>query len=103
MWNDFPSFLTCYFYIFASFTPGKQLYVEISEMTTNIPCARDYWWTLDQSLDFANAFLSPDVNSQAELVPSRFVPLARGKHKFYTIYPSLNVSDDVTISQNNSP
>jgi hypothetical protein len=28
--------------------------------------ARDYWWTLD----FANAFVSPGVNSLAELVPS---------------------------------
>jgi hypothetical protein len=28
--------------------------------------ARDHWWTLD----FANAFVSPGVNSRAELVPS---------------------------------
>jgi hypothetical protein len=28
--------------------------------------ARDNWWTLD----FANAFVSPDVNSRGELVPS---------------------------------
>ena len=28
--------------------------------------ARDHWWTLD----FANAFLSPGVNSRAELEPS---------------------------------
>jgi hypothetical protein len=28
--------------------------------------ARDYWWTLD----FANAFVSPGVNSRGELVPS---------------------------------
>jgi hypothetical protein len=28
--------------------------------------ARDYWWTLD----FANAFVSPGVNSCGELVPS---------------------------------
>ena len=66
MWNDFPSFLTCFFNIFASFTPGKQPYFEISEMITHTPCARDIWWTLD----FASAFLSPDVNSRAELVPS---------------------------------
>jgi hypothetical protein len=52
--------------IFASFTPGKQPYFEISEMTTHTPCARDIWWTLD----FATAFLSPGVNSRAELVPS---------------------------------
>jgi hypothetical protein len=35
MWNDFPHFLTCIFYIFAFFTPGKQPYFEISEMTTH--------------------------------------------------------------------
>jgi hypothetical protein len=28
--------------------------------------AHDYWWTLD----FANAFVSPGVNSRGELVPS---------------------------------
>jgi hypothetical protein len=28
--------------------------------------ARDDWWTLD----FANAFVSPGVNSRGELVPS---------------------------------
>ena len=32
--------------------------------------ARDYWWTLD----FANFFLSPGVNSRAELVPSHGAP-----------------------------
>jgi hypothetical protein len=32
---------TCIFYIFAFFTPGKQPYFEISEMTTHTPCARD--------------------------------------------------------------
>jgi hypothetical protein len=67
MWNDFPSFLRCNFYIFP-FTPGKESYFEISEMTTHTPMnrARDIWWTLD----FASAFLSPGVNSRAELVPS---------------------------------
>jgi hypothetical protein len=30
------------------------------------PCAHDIWWTLD----FTSAFLSPGVNSRAELVPS---------------------------------
>jgi hypothetical protein len=35
MWNDCPSFLTCIFYIFCFFTPGKQPYFEISEMTTH--------------------------------------------------------------------
>jgi hypothetical protein len=66
MRNDFPSFLTCIFYIFSVCTPGKQPYFEISEMTTHTPCARDIWWTLD----FASAFLSPGVNSRTELVPS---------------------------------
>ena len=47
MWNDFPSFLTCIFYIFPFFTPGKQPYFEISEMTTHKPYARDIWRTLD--------------------------------------------------------
>ena len=32
--------------------------------------ARDHWWTLD----FANAFVSPRVNSRAELVPSHGAP-----------------------------
>jgi hypothetical protein len=35
--------------------------------------ARDHWWTLD----FANASLSPRVNSRAELVPS---PRANGRN-----------------------
>jgi hypothetical protein len=61
--NDFPSFLTCIFYIFPFSTPGKQPYFE---MTTHTPCARDIWWTLD----LASAFLSPDVNSRLELVTS---------------------------------
>jgi hypothetical protein len=68
MRKDFPSFLTCIFYIFPFFTPGRQPYFEISEMTTHTPMnrARDIWWTLD----FASAFLSPGVNSRGELVPS---------------------------------
>ena len=65
-WNDFPSFLISIFYIFAFFTPGKQAYFEIREMTTHTPCASDIWWILD----FPSAFLSPGVNSRAELIPS---------------------------------
>lgn len=46
------------------------IFLRSVRMTThapwNMPCARDYWWTSD----FANAFLSPGVNSRAELVPS---------------------------------
>jgi hypothetical protein len=34
--------------------------------TSLVTHARDNWWTLD----FANAFVSPDVNSRGELVPS---------------------------------
>jgi hypothetical protein len=41
--------------------------------------ARDHWWTLD----FANAFVSPGVNSQGELVPS---PSARGKLETFTCF-----------------
>jgi hypothetical protein len=68
MWNDFPSFLTYIFKIFPFFTPGKQPYFEISEMTTHTPMnrARDIWWTLD----FASAILSPGANSRGELVNS---------------------------------
>jgi hypothetical protein len=62
----FQAFFTCIFYSFPIFTPGKQPYFEISAMTTHTPCARGIWWTLD----FASAFLSPGVNSRAELVPS---------------------------------
>jgi hypothetical protein len=44
------------------------LYYEISEddHQRTVTHARDHSWTLD----FANAFVSPDVNSRAELVPS---------------------------------
>jgi hypothetical protein len=74
MWNDFPSFPTCIFYICCFFTPSWQtaIYFKVSEMTThrtthsNPGHARDHWWTLN----FANAFVSPGVNSRAELVPS---------------------------------
>jgi hypothetical protein len=34
--------------------------------TSLVSQARDIWWTLD----FANAFVSPGVNSRGELVPS---------------------------------
>jgi hypothetical protein len=34
--------------------------------TSLVKDARDIWWTLD----FANAFVSPGVNSRGELVPS---------------------------------
>jgi hypothetical protein len=68
MWSDFPGVLTCIFYIFALFTPGRQPYFEISEMTTHpkytVTHARGRWWTSD----FANVFLSPGLNSRAELV-----------------------------------
>jgi hypothetical protein len=43
------------------------LYFETSEddHPRTVSHARDYWWTLD----FADAFLFPRVNSWAELVP----------------------------------
>jgi hypothetical protein len=46
------------------------LYFEISENDHPWTVTRDHWWTLDFVSDFANAFLSPGVNSRAELVPS---------------------------------
>jgi hypothetical protein len=56
-----------YFFIFfAFFTPGKQPYSEISDDHPSLVSARDNWWTLD----FANALVSPGVNSRGELVPS---------------------------------
>jgi hypothetical protein len=66
MWNDFPSFLHVFFYfcLFHSWQTASRFWD--GEMTIHTPCARDIWWTLD----FASAFLSPDVNSRAELVPS---------------------------------
>jgi hypothetical protein len=58
------------------------LYYEISEEDhrRTVTHARDHWWTLD----FANAFVSPGVNSRAELVPSHDVsPVGSGiKHVF---------------------
>ena len=61
MWNDFPSCLTCIFYIFSFFIPGKQPYFEISVMITHTsmnhaPAIFD---------DFAGVFLSPGVNIRA--------------------------------------
>jgi hypothetical protein len=61
-----------YFFIFfAFFTPGKQPYFEISDdhppnTPTSLVSARGHWRTLD----FANAFVSPGVNSRGNLVPS---------------------------------
>jgi hypothetical protein len=70
MWNDFPSLITCIFYIFAFFTPAKQQYFEICEMTTHskrtVTHARDHGWTSY----FANAFLSPRLNDRAKLLSS---------------------------------
>jgi presenilin-like A22 family membrane protease len=69
MWNDFPNFLTC---IFLYFLPSSLLansHILRSVMTTHstsLVSARDNWWTLD----FANAFVSPGVNSRGEFVPS---------------------------------
>jgi hypothetical protein len=74
LWETiFQAFLHVLFYIFPFFTPGKQPYFEINEMTTHTPCARDIWWTLD----FASAFHFPGVNSRTEFVPS---PRAYGRN-----------------------
>ena len=83
MWNDFPSFRTCIFYIFPFFTPGRQPYFEISEMTTHTPMnrVRDIWWTLD----FASAFLSPGVNSRGELVPSHGAYARNGAPRLWLV------------------
>jgi hypothetical protein len=70
MWNDFPSFLKCIFYIFASsLLANSHILRSVRWQPTEprtVTHARDHWWTLD----FANAFVSPGVNSRAELVPS---------------------------------
>jgi hypothetical protein len=64
--------------------PGKQPYFEISEMTTHpkrtVTHARDHWWTLD----FANSFLSPGVNSRAELIPSTRAYARNGEREVCT-------------------
>ena len=67
------------------------------------PCtvthARDHWWTLN----FANAFLSPGVNSRAELVPSGMALRAVGSgnikslvEKIFVFAQSNKVYDSVT-------
>jgi hypothetical protein len=68
----FQAFLHVFFCILAFFTPGKQPYFRDqwgwppSQHSTPLVSARDHWWTSD----FANAFVSPGVNSRGELVPS---------------------------------
>jgi hypothetical protein len=62
MWNNFPSFLTC---IFLYFCPS---------LLANSHILRSVWWpptdprTVTHARD--HAFVSPGVNSRAELVPS---------------------------------
>jgi hypothetical protein len=48
--------------------------------------ARDIWWTLD----FANAFVSPGVNSRGELVPSHGASRRRLGDKFSCILNCMN-------------
>jgi hypothetical protein len=68
----FQTFLHVFFIFFAFFTPGKQPILRsvrwppTQNPKRTVTHARDHWWTLD----LANAFVSPDVNSRAELVPS---------------------------------
>jgi hypothetical protein len=90
MWNDFQSFLTCIFYIFPFFTPGKQPYFEISDMTTHTPMnhARDIWWTLY----FASAFHQDSthlrdvtINASARLLsPTAIIQKYLGSNGFKT-------------------
>jgi hypothetical protein len=55
--------------------------------------ARDHWWTLD----FANAFVSPGVNSRGGLVPSHGASRRRlgdymdGSDQWHTMYKTLPV------------
>ena len=60
------------------------------------PRARNYWWTLD----FANVFLSPNVNSRAELVSlpeRRFATLARVKITIWNMYTHDNTSVNINF------
>jgi hypothetical protein len=70
MWNDFPNFLRCTFYIFASSLLANSYILRSVRWPPTVPRtvshARDHWGTLD----LANAFVSPGVNSRAELQPS---------------------------------
>jgi presenilin-like A22 family membrane protease len=51
--------------------------------------ARDHWWTFD----FANAFISPGVNSRGELVPSHGASRRRlGDHSYM---PSVREPEDL--------
>jgi hypothetical protein len=47
----------------------------------SLASARDDWWTLD----FANAFVSPGVNSRGELVPSHGASRRRLGDKYTTL------------------
>jgi hypothetical protein len=97
LWETiFQAFLHVLFYIFPFFTPGKQPYFEISEMTTHTPCARDIWWTLD----FASAFHFPGVNSRTELVPS---PRAYARNGASRRWLGKNKFDYVEITFTNEP
>jgi hypothetical protein len=77
MWNDFPDFLPCIFYIFGFFTSylwqTAIFWDQLDDYPRTMTHARDHWWTLD----FANAFLSPGVNSRAELL---FLPRAHARN-----------------------
>jgi hypothetical protein len=65
MWNDFPSFLTCFFFWLVFLPPSLLVNSHILRSVRwppIPPCTRDYWWTLD----FANMPSFP----RAELVTS---------------------------------
>jgi hypothetical protein len=50
--------------------------------------ARDIWWTLD----FANAFVSPGVNSRGELVPSHGASRRRLGDYYFMIFKHRDYS-----------
>ena len=65
------------FLIFAYFTPGKQLhFLDQRDYHPRIAVRLRLLMNFT-TLDFANAFLSPGVNSRAELVPSPRVRTTR--------------------------
>jgi hypothetical protein len=60
--------------------------------------ARDHWWTLD----FANAFVFPGVNSRAELVPSpRAYALNGAPHRWLGVVVNEVGTDCLAIACSN--
>jgi hypothetical protein len=59
--------------------------------------ARDIWWTLDS----ANAFVSPGVNSRGELVPSHGTSRRRLGDYSETTINLIKITDEMCSSHNN--